>query len=345
MAYSVLLKFADGNELELSCEPEETIIDAALRQNTILISQCRSGICASCKGLVIDGDYNLGEHTIHSLNPREEEEGYTLTCQTYPKTDMVVEYPYDWDRVSVLKAERFRAQVTVLETLTPVPVLRMVFKSEFPRLQVTNFTPGQYMSFRVPDTDEWRAWSMANPPNGQGELEFLARLIPGGVFSEHIRQRTKVGDWLELEGPYGAFYRRASDRGMIFIAGSTGLAPVLAMLRHMAQEKVERPAQLYFGVTNQEDLFFVDELETLKTRLPQLDVKISVVNPDKEMWQGEVGFVTDAVKAHVKNLPAWDFYLCGPPPMIEATMDLLKSEGVPEKHIFTEKFTPSGKET
>lgn len=346
MSHSILLKFADGRELTIGCDEDETIIDAGLRQNTILVSQCRAGVCASCKGQVIEGDYILGQHTIHALSPREEEEELILTCQTYPQSDMVIEYPYEFERVAILEPVRFPARVTALKALTP-NVVRIVWQAEAPSLQVTTFTPGQYMNFQVPGTDEWRSWSMANPPNFAGELEFFARLIPGGLFSEHIRQRTQVGDIFELEGPYGAFYRRASDRAMAFVAGSTGLAPILAMLRHMAQEKVTRPVQLFFGVTNQEDLFFTDELNQLKQGLPQLEVKISIVNPKKGMfggWKGETGLVTEAVKKYVKQARETDFYLCGPPAMIEAMIPLLRSLGAPDKQIFTEKFTPSGKE-
>ena len=127
----------------------------------------------------------------------------------------------------------------------------------------------------------------------------------------------------------------------MFVAGGTGLAPVLAMLRSLAATRADDPAVLFFGNTATGDVFFERELAELAKGFPGLVVHHCVVQPRPD-WDGEVGLVTDALAAHVSDPPAHAYYLCGPPPMIAATRALLSARGVPADQIFEENFLPSG---
>jgi ferredoxin-NADP reductase len=115
----------------------------------------------------------------------------------------------------------------------------------------------------------------------------------------------------------------------------------MAMLRSLAAERPDEPAWLFFGNTNAGDVFFERELDELTGALPGLTVHRSLVHPGPA-WPGEVGLVTDALAAHLPDPAAHTFYLCGPPPMIQATRDLLAGRGVPRTQIFEENFIPSG---
>ena len=326
--------------MEFECSPDEDVITAALRQNIILLSYCRKGICATCKARVKDGDFEMHEVTVQALSPTEAEEGCVLLCRTCPQTDLEVEVEYDFDRVTI--PEIGRAEVIAVHPISPSgSVYRLALKGR--RVGVFSWNPGQYIAIRRPNSEEWRMFSMANMPNPDNTLEFLIRLVPDGVFSAYVQHEAKPGDVLDIKGPFGSFFYRQSDRAPIFIAGSTGLAPNLAMLRQLGDALSPRPMQLFFGVTHPADLFYVEELRELTPRLPQLARHIACSNPDAD-WQHQVGLVTESFLHQMadEDLTAYDYYLCGPPPMIEAMAAILHDRGVDAYQILREEFVASG---
>jgi methane monooxygenase component C len=127
----------------------------------------------------------------------------------------------------------------------------------------------------------------------------------------------------------------------VFVAGGTGLAPIMSMLRSLAATEPDAVATLVFGNTNAGDLFFGREIAELTKVLPGLIVHRSLMNPGPD-WDGDVGLVTDALETHIDTPQAHTYYLCGPPPMIAATKELLAARGVPRTQIFEETFIPSG---
>jgi methane monooxygenase component C len=337
--HTVHCTFWDGKELTFECGPDEDVITAALRQNIILLSYCRKGLCATCKAKVNDGDFEMHEVTVQALSPTEEEDGYVLLCRTCPQSDLEVEFEYDADRVTI--PETGRAEVVAVQPLSPSgSVYRLVLKGR--RVGIFTWNPGQYVAIRRPNSDEWRMFSMANTPNPDNTLEFLVRLVPDGVFSNYVQGESRPGDVLDIKGPFGAFFYRQSDHAPIFIAGSTGLAPNLAMLRQLGDALSPQPLRLFFGVSQPDDLFCADELHALTQRLPQLACHLACSSPDAA-WPHDRGLVTDSFLQHMANedLTAYDYYLCGPPQMIEAMAAILRERGVDSYQILREEFIAS----
>jgi len=137
------------------------------------------------------------------------------------------------------------------------------------------------------------------------------------------------------------FYRRERDAPMLMIAGGTGLAPMLAMLRQLvARGASRRRITLCFGVTAQRDLFGLDLLDRLAETLPGLERRVAIMKPDAS-WTGMRGVVTTLLTPDdVAGSP--DAYLCGPPPMIDAARRWFAAHGVPPERVFAEEFTPTG---
>ena len=332
--------FWDSKELEFDCAADEDVITAALRQNIILLSYCRKGICATCKARVKDGDFAMDAVTVQALSPAEEEEGLVLLCRTCPQSDLTVELEYDSDRVTI--PEIGRVEVMAVSPISrSCTVYRLVLRGH--RVGIFNWNPGQYVAIRRPNSEEWRMFSMANTPNLQNTLEFLIRLIPGGVFSSYVQNEAKPGDLLDIKGPFGAFFYRQSDHPPIFIAGSTGLAPNLAMLRQLGDALSDQRMRLFFGITNTGELFGTEELHALAQQLPRLTCHIACVNPEAS-WQHETGLVTDSFLKRMEgeDFTAYDYYLCGPPAMIEAVAQILHKKRVDSYQILREEFVVSG---
>jgi propane monooxygenase reductase subunit len=183
---------------------------------------------------------------------------------------------------------------------------------------------------------------MANTTSVPGELEFMIKLYPGGRFSGLLQEdRVRIGDALDVTGPYGVFtLRSSSPRRLVFIGGGAGMAPILCLLRSMAEAGVERAATFYYGARRPADLFHLEELRDLGRELPGLTFVPALSEArDEDGWSGETGLVTDVVERLEDDLTEADAYLCGPPPMVDAAIALLAAKGVPEAHIYFDKFT------
>ena len=156
-------------------------------------------------------------------------------------------------------------------------------------------------------------------------------------------KKVQVGDRLQVEAPFGTFtLRETRTSDLVFIAGGAGLAPVLNLVRSMAERGVERRAVFYYGARQRRDLCCVEELWDLECRLPNFSFVPALSEPaDGDEWDGEVGLVTDVVLRHESGLATKDAYLCGPP-MVDAAIAMLEAQGVPESSIFFDKFTTTG---
>ena len=198
------------------------------------------------------------------------------------------------------------------------------------------------MDIAVPGTESTRSFSMANTSSREsGQLEFVIKVYPDGLFSHFLDTRLAVGDRLDLTGPFGVFtLREGFDTDLIFVGGGAGMAPILSLLRSMAERGIERKATYYYGARGRRDLCFEQELRALEDALPRFRYVPALSEPaEGDGWDGEVGLITDVVKRHESDLKAAHAYVCGPPPMVEAAMPLLTQLGVPEKRIYYDKFT------
>jgi propane monooxygenase reductase subunit len=121
------------------------------------------------------------------------------------------------------------------------------------------------------------------------------------------------------------------------------MAPILSLLRSMAERGVQRPATFFYGARGHSDLCFEPELREIEARLPGFRYlpALSEPSPDDD-WAGETGLITDVVKRHADDLAGAHAYVCGPPPMVEAALPLLATLGVEEKRIYYDKFTTTG---
>jgi propane monooxygenase reductase component len=217
-------------------------------------------------------------------------------------------------------------------------VLRLIEPAE------VKFFPGQYVDIAVPGTDATRSFSMANTSSREsGQLEFVIKIYPDGLFSHFLDTQLAVGDQLSLTGPFGVFTLRDSDEDLIFVGGGAGMAPILSLLRSMAERGITRKATYYYGARGRRDLCFEKELRELERKLPSFRYvpALSELAGD-DPWDGEAGLITDVVQRHEQDLRGTHAYVCGPPPMVEAAIPLLGRLGVPEKRIYYDKFTFTG---
>ena len=328
--------------IEIEADEDETILNAAFRQGIMLMHGCKEGQCSACKSFLLDGEVDLDRYSTFALPDFEEAEGWTLLCRAHALTDLEVELiNYDEEILHGGSPPRtVQTVVTAVEPLThDIRLLRLKVQDD----ASFTFRPGQYVDIRIPDQeDEHRSFSMANTTSVPGELEFMIKLYPGGRFSGLLQEeKVSVGDVLDVTGPYGVFtLRSSSPRRLVFIGGGAGMAPILCLLRSMAEQGVERPATYYYGARTPTDLFHLEELEELSRRLPGLTFVPALSEAaNGDGWAGATGLITEVVERLEDDLAEVDAYLCGPPPMVDAAIALLEAKGVPEAHIYFDKFT------
>ncbi|MCW2614277.1 MAG: ascD [Frankiales bacterium] len=330
--------------IEIDVEEEQNVLRAAAEQGITLMHGCKEGQCAACKSFVLEGeDIELDKYSTFALPDFELDEGFTLLCRAHVYEDVTIELlNYDEEMIrSGLPIQSAVATVVSNENVTHD--LRHLVLS-LPRGEEFRFFPGQYVDIGIPGTAATRSFSMANTSAKEsGQLEFVIKCYPGGMFSEFLDTRLAVGDVLDITGPFGVFTLRDSPAELVFVGGGAGMAPILSVLRSLAERDPLRKATFYYGARAKRDLCFEPELRSLEQQLPNFSYVPALSEPvEGEQWDGEVGFVTDVVRKHETDLRRTDAYVCGPPPMVEAAITVLSDLGAPEQRIFYDKFTTTG---
>lgn len=331
----------EGEVTSFDCAEDEDIVSAAIRQSIFLMSSCREGGCATCKGTCTDGDFETGKVSAQALPPEEQEEDMVLLCRCYPREDSTFEVPYTFDRISYSEeGKQFTTELVSLEDVSS-NVVKLCLKRSDGEKQI-KLDSGQYYDLEIPGTEITRSYSPANIGNNEGDMEFLIRVLDDGKFSKYLRNDAEVGQAINVTGPSGIFGLVADGfTPRSFVAGGTGLAPVLSMVRFMHEWGEPQPCIIYYGSTFEEEVFYIDELKKLEAEMDNLTVKICVWKAT-DSWQGEKGSVVDILKKDLQESSTKpDLYLCGPPGMVDATYAACAEAGIDKQKIYLEKFLPS----
>ncbi|CAN5305844.1 FAD-binding oxidoreductase [soil metagenome] len=340
-----IVKF-DPVDLEMETSEDETILDAAFRQGIALMHGCREGQCGACKSFLVEGDVQMDRYSTFALPDFESDEGYILLCKSHAYSDVEIEL-INFDEEELRNAVPLQHLTTRIQSITPVTHDIVSLKLDLVEPAAFAFKPGQYADLQLPDGTGHRSFSMATTPTSTSGVEFIIKKYPGGQFTALLDGSLTVGDELVVNGPYGSFtLREWSDKPIVCVGGGAGMAPILSLLRHMAEEKINRPVAFYYGARNLTDLFYLDEIAAIGTQLTDFRFVPALSETWPEDWtstglDGESGFVTDVMTSREADLLASEYYLCGPPPMVDAALALLEANGVPLEQIHYDKFTTS----
>jgi NAD(P)H-flavin reductase/ferredoxin/fatty-acid desaturase len=321
------MKLAQINDKPIQVHPRETLLQAALREGIDFPSSCRVGGCGACKCKLAKGEVKELTETGYLLSAEELAEGTILACQSVPTSDVAIEVD--------LTPKGVPGVVTGQRKLTH-DITELTIQLE----EAIDYEAGQFAHVSIEGLDGVvRSYSFATPQNAEGEITFFIRRVPGGKLSTLVNDEDVVGREVRVDGPSGDCWLRGGDAPMIFVAGGSGLAPILAMLREAVEARVNRPAVLLFGAREQRDLYAMEEIEAIAARW-RGDFSFEYVLSDAEgddEWDGARGLVTEHIDAHLR--PSSQAYLCGPPPMVDAAMDTLTGAGIDRSDIHFDRFT------
>ncbi len=326
-----------NDEEEHSVEGGKTLLSALMDEQIFVPSACGGrGSCGLCKVKALEGAGPILPTERPHLSDEEIEQQVRLSCQVKVRGDMRLALPEE-----ILSLQQYATRVAELRDLN--------YDTRFVRLELVEppeieFVPGQYIQLETPaygKTPEpvYRAYSVASPRSQKGAVELIIRLAPGGICTTYVFELMEEGDEATINGPYGDFYLRESDREMVFIAGGSGIAPIRSILFQMAREQIARKATLFYGANEMRDFYLQDELRGFEQSIPDFTYVPSLARPQPDdRWEGETGLVTEAMYRHVQDASDKEFYLCGSPAMIDAALEMLQPKGLVEEHVFYDKF-------
>lgn len=321
------------------CEEGETLLAAGLRAGFNLRYGCRHGGCGMCKVRVVEGEVDMGDASSFALMDYEREQGYALICSSTADGDVAIEVDLSEEELLETPTQQVVEIRTTLERVEQVARDIYFFRLGVETGKGLEFKPGQYVDLRVPGTDQWRSYSMASTPSDGGGLDFLLKPTPGGLWSTYLTTRAQVGDVIDVRGPFGSFYLRDDSSQLVFVAGGSGLAPIWSMLQQMRAAGDKRRAWLYFGARSAEDLVYAKELERLQGEVTNFCFVPALSEPESAAaWLGETGLVTEVLDRKQTSWLGAEGYLCGPPAMVDAAIEVLVRRGVPVERIFFDKF-------
>ncbi|ENO87800.1 2Fe-2S iron-sulfur cluster-binding protein [Thauera linaloolentis] len=313
-----------GSESSFACAADDTILRAGLRQGLGLAYECNTGACGSCKFDLLEGEVFDLYPEASGLRAKEREKGKRLACQCVPKADCRIKIRTGDLYRSMVRPARFRARLISYRALTPDMGL-FSFKSACP----AEFAAGQYAMLTPAAGAMTRAYSMSNTENAEGVWEFIIRAVPGGAVSP-LFGGLPEGHEVEIDGPFGvAYFRPQIDRPVVGIAGGSGLAPVLSIM-HAAgmDESFTRDLHVFYGGRGPADIPDIPGL--LGDAAAKVSCHPAVSMPElaqQQGWQGDVGFVHEFLPEKLKQpLADFEYYMAGPPAMIEAVVRMLVVE-------------------
>jgi naphthalene 1,2-dioxygenase ferredoxin reductase component len=316
----------------IQVQPGANLLTALQAAQVPMSYSCMAGRCGTCRCRVLEGEVLEGSG--EAQRPFDSEQGYVLACQTYITEPCTIEIP-EPDEVVVHPARIVKGTVAAIEDLTH-DIKCLVVRPAKP----IDFSPGQYVQLQFTPAHA-RPYSMAGLST-DGEFEFHVRVVPDGRVTGYVARDLKVGDAVKVSGPLGSAYlRRKHEAPMLCVAGGTGLAPILSIVRGAIAQGMRNPIHLYFGVRSPRDIYGLAWIESLQRDHPGLRVHVVVTSGGNPATQ-RCGLVTDAIEHDHGDLADWRAYLCGSPPMVEAATVVARRRGISAEHIYADAFYTQG---
>jgi Na+-transporting NADH:ubiquinone oxidoreductase subunit F len=300
------------------------------------------GSCGACKVKILT---DIGPHLPTEtpwMEKSEIDDNVRLSCQIKVKQDLEIEVPDE-----LFNVKQYRATVEKITDLTHD--IKEVYLA-LPEGEEVSFVCGQYGQFEAPPyekvrTPTQRAYSMSSSPSDRDHLEFLIRLVPGGIVTTYVHEHLKEGESVNVVGPFGEFNVKDTGATMICVAGGSGMAPFKSIFNHMVEtgEIDTREVWYFFGARTKRDLFYLDWLDDLAAKHEPFHFVAALSEPQPEdEWEGETGLITDVLGTYLSDqidrTKPLEGYLCGSPGMLDACMAVMRKYEMSEDKIYFDKF-------
>ena len=370
----VKLNINDG-ERELNVTPGTSLLSTLAGEKIFIPSACGGGgTCGMCKCKVTEGGGDRLPTEMDLVSKAEARDGIRLACQLKVKEDLKMKIPSHVleirKQICTVRSNR-NLSPFIKELILDLPEGETLdFRAGgYVQVDVPPYVHLPYSSFDIDEEHQnnwaragvdmhvahnpelcYRAYSIANDPSENDHVMLNIRIAPPpdprhppGICSSYLFN-LRPGDQLTMAGPYGDFFAQETEREMCFIGGGAGMAPMRShIVDQLRRIGTERKITYWYGARSRSDLFYVDEFEQLAREFPNFSfyVALSAPSPD-DIWSGPIGFIHQvAFDEYLDTHPdptEIEYYLCGPPMMLQCTKAMLNQLGVEPDMIRADDF-------
>ena len=365
-----------GAEASITAQPGDKLLGALANAGIFVSSACGGGgTCGQCRVDIKAGGGELLPTEVDHISKKDAKQGCRLSCQVSIKENMDIELEDEifgikkWDCEVISndnKATFIKELVLKIPNGESVPFRAGGYiQIEAPPHHV------KYKDFDVPEEyrGDWerfgffnieskvedetiRAYSMANYPEEEGIIMLNVRVaspppnnlaLPAGKMSSYIWS-LKEGDKATISGPFGEFYAKQNDSEMVFVGGGAGMAPMRShIFDQLRRLNTTRPITFWYGARSLREMFYVEDFDMLQKENDNFKWHVALSDPQPEDdWKGDTGFIHNVLlENYLKDHPApedCEFYMCGPPMMNAAVINMLKELGVEDENIMLDDF-------
>ena len=365
-----------GAEASITAQPGDKLLGALANAGIFVSSACGGGgTCGQCRVDIKAGGGELLPTEVDHISKKEAKQGCRLSCQVSIKENMDIELEEEifgikkWDCEVISndnKATFIKELVLKIPNGESVPFKAGGYiQIEAPPHHV------KYKDFDIPEEyrGDWerfgffnieskvedetiRAYSMANYPEEEGIIMLNVRVaspppnnltLPAGKMSSYIWS-LKEGDKATISGPFGEFYAKQSAAEMVFVGGGAGMAPMRShIFDQLRRLNTTRPITFWYGARSLREMFYVEDFDMLQKENDNFKWHVALSDPQPEdNWKGDTGFIHNVLlENYLKSHPApedCEFYMCGPPMMNAAVINMLKELGVEDENIMLDDF-------
>lgn len=373
----VTITINDDPEKSFSTPAGSTLLDTLANHKIYIPSACGGqGTCGVCTAKVLEGGGAMLPTEKGHITRREAREGVRLTCQVKVKQDIRIELPaeiFDVQKWECTVRSNNNVATFIKELILDLPPGETIPFRAGGYIQIE--CPPHTVHFKDFDIDEefqdewdksnlWeltstvdepvqRAYSMANYPEESDIIMLNVRIAvpsarapegtPPGKMSSYLFS-LKPGDKVTVAGPFGEFYAKDTDAEMCFVGGGAGMAPMRGHLfDQFYRLKTDRKVTFWYGARSYREAFYIEDFNKLAAEYDNFDWTLALSEPlPEDNWTGPKGFIHQVLyEQYLKDHPApedVEYYICGPPMMNSATMNMLYELGVEEENILFDDF-------
>ena len=374
----VSIKINGDDDKSIQIRPGSTLLSALAGKSIFLPSACGGGgTCALCKCQVNSGGGEILPTETGHINRKEAKENWRLACQVKIKENMDINVPneiFNIQKWECTVRSNNSVATFIKELILELPSGENLdfLAGGYIQIDIPEYYDLNYKDFDIdneyhPDWDKYKIWelvanneepvfraySMANHPAEGNRVMLNVRIAtpppplwneaPPGLASSYIFN-LKPGDKVTISGPYGEFFIKDTDREMVYIGGGAGMAPMRSHLFHLFQTlKTGRRVSFWYGARSVREMFYDEHFKKIKDMFPNFTYNVALSEPmEEDNWSGYTGFIhqvlhDDYLSSH-EDPTEIEYYMCGPPPMINACDNMLDSLGVDREMIAYDSF-------
>ena len=317
----------------ITVEPNETILEAALREGHAVDYHCANGSCGDCRARILEGALADHLHHDYSFKGPDRQQPMLLMCRAIPASDMMIEVR---EAVSVddIPLQQIPATVTGREQLTEDFVELQV---RTPRSQTLRFLAGQHVKLRFSDRLQ-RNKSVASCPCNGRDLRFHFRRSPGEPVSDYVFHELRLRDPVAIEGPYGNFILdETGDRKIVLLAYETGFAPIKSLIEHAISLDLQVPVELVWFARDNGGHYLKNQCRAWRDALDNFNfrlVRISSLADKNRFDTAAVQSAVEKVFDSRKGASGIDTYVSAPEPLYLEFKEIVETRSHSDVRIY-----------